>query len=286
MYPDTPVRGAGLGLRRAHLGPLLDQMPAEIDFMELAPENWLGAGGRLAASLEKIAAKTTFVSHGLLGNFGGHDPIDIEFLDKTAAFMQRYGVRLYGDHMTYCADEGQLYELLPVPYTPASAQHMADRIKRIQDHLGQRITAENASYYLTPLQTIPEEEYINRVLEEADCLLLLDVNNVYVNSRNHNYDPREFLRSLPGERIAYAHIAGHLTTDENIIIDTHGEAVVDPVWALLDYAYEWFGVFPTLLERDENIPALDIVLGEVNKIRELQAKHSHSAIEAAEQASA
>ena len=286
MYPDTPVCGAGLGLRRAHLGPLLDQMPAEIDFMELAPENWLGAGGRLAASLEKIAAKTTFVSHGLLGNFGGHDPIDIEFLDKTAAFMQRYGVRLYGDHMTYCADEGQLYELLPVPYTPASAQHMADRIKRIQDHLGQRITAENASYYLTPLQTIPEEEYINRVLEEADCLLLLDVNNVYVNSRNHNYDPREFLRSLPGERIAYAHIAGHLTTDENIIIDTHGEPVIDPVWALLDYAYEWFGVFPTLLERDENIPALDIVLSEVNKIRELQAKHSHSEIEAAEQASA
>ena len=273
MYPDTPVCGAGLGLRRAHLGPLLDHMPDAIDFMELAPENWIGAGGRLADTLEKIAAKTTLVSHGLLGNFGGHDEIDFGFLDQTAEFMQRYNVRLYGDHMTYCADEGQLYELLPVPYTPESAQHMADRIKRIQDHLGQRVTAENASYYLNPLQTIPEEAFINQVLDEADCLLLLDVNNVFVNSRNHDYDPRAFLRNLPGDRIAYAHIAGHLNTEDDVIIDTHGEDVVDPVWSLLDFAYEWFGVFPTLLERDENIPELDVVLGEVEQIRALQHKH-------------
>ena len=159
------------------------------------------------------------------------------------------------------------------PYTPESARHMADRIKRIQDHLGQRITAENASYYLSPLQTMPEEAFINQVLEEADCLLLLDVNNVFVNSRNHDYDPRAFLRNLPGERIAYAHIAGHLYTDDDVIIDTHGEDVIDPVWSLLDYAYEWFGVFPTLLERDENIPDLEVVLSEVARIRSLQDKH-------------
>ena len=286
MYPDTPVCGAGLGLRRAHLGPLLDHMPDSIDFMELAPENWIGAGGRLADSLEQIAAKTTFVSHGLLGNFGGHDPLDFDFLDQTADFMRRYNVRLYGDHMTYCADEGQLYELLPVPYTPESARHMADRIKRIQDHLGQRITAENASYYLSPLQTIPEEVFINQVLEEADCLLLLDVNNVFVNSRNHNYDPRAFLRNLPGERIAYAHIAGHLYTEDDVIIDTHGEDVIDPVWSLLEFAYEWFGVFPTLLERDENIPALDVVLSEVDQIRALQQKHTTPADSSAERAHA
>ncbi|MEM7467703.1 MAG: DUF692 family multinuclear iron-containing protein [Pseudomonadota bacterium] len=176
--------------------------------------------------------------------------------------------------MTYCADQGQLYELLPVPYTKDSAQHMADRIKLIQDHLGQRVTLENASYYLTPLQTIPEDEFLNQVLDSADCLLLLDVNNVYVNSVNHQYDAQTFLRSIPSDRIAYAHIAGHLLTEEKIIIDTHGADVIDPVWALLEYAYETLGVFPTLLERDENIPSLDIVLQEVEKIRQLQNKYA------------
>ncbi|MGR8947326.1 MAG: HvfB family MNIO-type RiPP peptide maturase [Gammaproteobacteria bacterium] len=278
MVPESPVNGAGLGLRRAHLGPLLDRIPAAIDFMELAPENWIGAGGRLGDTLAKLSAKVPFVSHGLLGNFGGHDAIDFEFLDKTAEFMRQHNIRLYGDHMTYCADEGQLYELLPVPYTEASAVHMADRIKCIQDHMGRQVTVENASYYLSPLQTISEADFINQVLEKADCWLLLDINNVYVNSSNHQYDAREFLRQLPGERIAYAHIAGHLVTEDQLIIDTHGEDVIDPVWSLLEYAYEWFGVFPTLLERDENIPDLQVVLEEVEKIRSLQHRFSSRAI--------
>ena len=274
MYPESPITSAGLGLRRAHLGPLLDHIPEAIDFMELAPENWIGAGGRLADALTQISAKVPFVSHGLLGNFGGHDPIDLAFLDRNAEFMQRYQVRLYGDHLTYCADQGQLYELLPVPYTKAAASHMADRIKQIQDHLGARITVENASYYLTPLQTISESDFINQVLHESDCWLLLDINNVYVNSCNHAYDARDFLRQIPGERIAYAHIAGHLVTDDELIIDTHGEDVIDPVWSLLEFAYDRFGVFPTMLERDENIPELDVVLLEVEKIRALQKQYS------------
>jgi len=274
MFPDTPISGAGLGLRRAHLGSLLDQIPVTIDFMELAPENWIGAGGRLGHALESISARIPMVSHGLLGNLGGTDPLDTEFLDKTAKFLSQYNVRLYGDHLTYCGDEGLLYELLPMPYTLAAAAHMADRIKRVQDHLGQRITVENASYYCTPLQTIPEIEFINQVVEQSDCLLLLDINNVYVNSTNHDYDSLEFLRNIPGDRIAYAHIAGHLQAEPDLIIDTHGADIIGPVWDLLAAAYELFGVFPTLLERDENIPDLDVVLLEVDKIRSLQEKYS------------
>ena len=256
------------------MGPLLDQIPVTIDFMELAPENWIGAGGRLGHALESISARIPMVSHGLLGNLGGTDPLDTEFLDKTAKFLSQYNVRLYGDHLTYCGDEGLLYELLPMPYTLAAAAHMADRIKRVQDHLGQRITVENASYYCTPLQTIPEIEFINQVVEQSDCLLLLDINNVYVNSTNHDYDSLEFLRNIPGDRIAYAHIAGHLQAEPDLIIDTHGADIIGPVWDLLAAAYELFGVFPTLLERDENIPDLDVVLLEVDKIRSLQERYS------------
>ena len=274
MFPDTPVSGAGLGLRRAHLGPLLDHIPESIDFMELAPENWIGAGGRLGHALESISSRVPLVAHGLLANLGGADPLDFEFLDRAAKFFDEYNVRLYGDHLTYCADEGLLYELLPMPYTTASAKHIADRIKLVQDRLGQRITVENASYYCTPLQTIPEVVFINQVLDESDCLLLLDINNVYVNGANHGYDCLEFLRNIPGDRIAYAHIAGHLQAEADLIIDTHGADIIDPVWNLLESAYQLFGVFPTLLERDENIPDLDVVMLEVEKIRTLQDKYS------------
>lgn len=280
MFPDTPVFGAGLGLRRAHLGPLLDHIPESIDFMELAPENWIGAGGRLGHALESISSRVPMVSHGLLGNLGGTDPIDQNFLGRAAKFLADYNVRLYGDHLTFCADEGLLYELLPMPFTEASATHMADRIKQVQDYLGQRITVENASYYCTPLQTIPEIAFINQVVDEADCLLLLDINNIYVNSVNHQYDRLEFLRNIPGDRIAYAHIAGHLEAEEDLVIDTHGADVIDPVWNLLESAYEHFGVFPTLLERDENIPDLDVVILEVEKIRTLQEKYAREKTQA------
>lgn len=274
MTRDFPVTGAGLGLRRAHLGPLLDGVPEAIDFVEVAPENWLGAGGRLGRSFERIVERVPLVCHGLLLNLGGPDPIDIEFLKRLKPFLARHQARCYGDHMTFCADAGQLYELLPVPFTSEAVMHMASRIRQVQDLLEQRIAVENASYYVSLAQDLSELEFINGVLSEADCDFLLDVNNVYVNSRNHGFDPLEFLRALPGERIAYAHIAGHLRTDEDLIIDTHGEAVIDPVWDLLDAAYAHFGVFPTLLERDENIPSLAEVLKEVETIRAIQQRHA------------
>ncbi len=268
--------GAGLGLRRAHLGPLLDHHPDELDFMELAPENWIGAGGRLEAALETIAARGPLCAHGLSLNLGGPDPIDSAFVRRIARFLDRYDIRYYGDHLTYCADGGHLYELLPVPYTEEAAHYLATRIRQVQDLLGQRITVENASYYCAPGQEISESDFIRAVLEQADCLMLLDVNNVYVNSVNHNYDPVAFLREIPTSRIAYAHIAGHAGAAPELVVDTHGTPVIEPVWELLDAAYAIHGVFPTLLERDENIPPLASCLDEVRRIRAIQAAHDRN----------
>lgn len=274
---NFPVQGAGLGLRRAHLGPLSIDIPDEIGFVEVAPENWLGAGGRLGRTFEQIVDRVPLVCHGLLLNLGGPDPIDIGFLQRLKPFLDRHQVRCYGDHMTFCAEAGQLYELLPMPFTGEAVTHMASRIRLVQDVLERRIAVENASYYCALAQDLTELEFVTGVLAEADCELLLDVNNVYVNSQNHGGDPLAFIRALPGERIAYAHIAGHLRTADGLVIDTHGAPVIDPVWQLLEAAYAHFGVFPTLLERDENIPALDEVLAEVRLIRELQHTHQGSA---------
>jgi uncharacterized protein (UPF0276 family) len=267
---DFRVHGAGLGLRRAHLGPLLDALPPSIGFMEVAPENWIGAGGRLGEAFEALAARIPIAAHGLLLNLGGPDPLDLDYLREIKQFLARFQIPVYGDHLTFCGESGLLYELLPMPLTTEAVHHLARRIRQVQDILERRIAVENASYYCVPLRELDELEFINAVLAEADCDLLLDVNNVYVNSVNHGYDPREFLRGIPAHRIAYAHIAGHLRTPSGLIIDTHGAPVIDPVWDLLRSAYELFGPFPTLLERDENIPELAECVAEVEQIAALQ----------------
>lgn len=274
MHRASTIQGAGLGLRRPHLAALLEGIPTEIGFMEVAPENWLGAGGRLGDAFSHIASRVPMVSHGLLLNLGGPDPLDHRHVGEIGAFLERHHVQLYGDHLSFCGESGLLYELLPMPFTVEAARYLAARVREVQDLLGRRITVENPSFYCALMQDISELEFISLVLEESDCLLLLDVNNVYVNSINHHYDAQAFIRGLPGERIAYAHIAGHLRTENGLLIDTHGERVADPVWDLLAYAYQTHGVFPTLLERDENIPELDVVLEEVRLIRALQAEAS------------
>ena len=268
------VDGAGLGLRRGHmLEQLLEADDSQqIQFMEVAPENWIGMGGRLGKRFRKYTERYPFVTHGLSLSIGGPTPIDIQFVKDIKKFMQQHNILQYTEHLTYCSDDGHLYDLMPIPFTTDAVHYVADRIKQVQDILGQRIAMENASYYAAPGKEMDEIDFIKAVLEEADCDLLLDVNNIYVNSVNHRYDPVKFLQSLPKERITYAHIAGHYNEDVDLIVDTHGADVIDPVWALLDKAYETFGVFPTLLERDFNIPELPVLMKEVNQIRELQEK--------------
>jgi uncharacterized protein len=269
---DHAVTAAGLGLRRAHFDDLLAGIPADISFMEVAPENWIEVGGKGGKQFCAIAEQVPLVCHGLALNIGGLAPLDEIFLGRIKQFLDTHHVRYYSDHLSYSADHGQLYDLLPIPFTWEAAQHVARRIRQVQDILERPLAIENVSYYAAPGREIAEIDFINAVLEEADCLLHLDINNIYVNSVNHGFDPREFLRALPGQRIAYAHIAGHFKRAEDLIIDTHGADVIAPVWELLDLAYREFGVFPTLLERDFDLPALADMLPEVAHIRAIQAK--------------
>lgn len=266
MSSTYPVRGAGLGLRRAFIGSFVDTMPSQVNFIEVAPENWLDVGGRLGRQFHKIAQQVPVVCHGLSLDIGGPSPLDEPFLKRIKKFLQTHGVQVYSEHLTYCADHGHLYDLMPIPFTEEAVHYVAKRIQRVQDIIGQKIAMENASYYVAPGQEMEEIDFVNAVLEEADCLLHIDINNIYVNSINHRYDAEQFLKALPGERIAYAHIAGHYVEAEDLRVDTHGADVIDQVWQLLDVAYEHFGVFPTLLERDFNIPPLSELLQEVDVI--------------------
>ncbi len=268
---EAALQGAGLGLRRALLGPLYHLDNDKPDFYEVAPENWVSVGGRWRRQFDELADRSTITLHGLSLNIGGTEPLDWDLLKAIKDFIARYQCPFYSDHLTYCADQGHLYDLLPIPFTVEAVQHVAERVKQVQDILGQRIALENASYYAAPGQEMSELEFVTAVLAEADCDLLLDVNNIYVNSINHGYDPVEFLRGLPLERTRYIHVAGHYDEAADLKVDTHGADVIDPVWSLLEQAYRMCGPVPTLLERDFNIPPLQELLAEVARIRALQA---------------
>ncbi len=266
-----PVSGAGLGLRRKNLDEMLDSDLSSVNFMEVAPENWIHVGGSYGKKFRRFTEKYDFLCHGLSLSIGGPTTLDEDFVRDIAHFMQSHQIKHYSEHLTYCSDDGHLYDLLPIPFTEEAVHYVAQRIRRVQDIMQQEISMENASYYTpAPGKEMEEIEFINAVLSEADCGLLLDVNNIYVNSVNHLYDPIEFLKRLPAERIRYAHIAGHYNEASDLIVDTHGADIIDPVWDILDKAYEHFGVFPTLLERDFNIPPVPELLNEIKQIVRIQ----------------
>ena len=266
------VSGAGLGLRRTLLNTFEQSTPDDIHFMEVAPENWINIGGRLGKKFRAYTERFPFVCHGLSLSIGSPAPLNTELLLAIKQLMREHGIRYYSEHLSYCSDQGQLYDLLPIPFTEEAVDYVAERIQRAQDILGQRIAMENSSYYCAPQQEMSESEFINAVIKKADCALLLDVNNIYVNSINHQYDPYEFLASLPGERTAYIHIAGHYKEAEDLRVDTHGAPVISPVWKLLEKSYELFGVKPTLLERDFNIPPLPELMDELGEVKQRQHK--------------
>lgn len=267
----APLQGAGLGLRRDFSNEVAALALNAVDFFEVAPENWIGVGGRFGKQLRACSERWPLALHGLSLDIGGFAPLNTDLLYSIKAFMQQHGCQRYSEHLTYCADEGQLYDLLPIPFTAEAVHYVAGRVRQAQDILGCRIALENASYYATAGQELSELEFINAVIGEADCDLLLDVNNIYVNSINHRYDPYEFLTGLPGQRATYIHIAGHYEEAADLRVDTHGADVIDPVWDLLRAAYRQFGELPTLLERDLNIPPLAELLNEVELVRKQQA---------------
>ncbi|MGH8751649.1 MAG: HvfB family MNIO-type RiPP peptide maturase [Burkholderiales bacterium] len=265
--------GAGLGLRRELIAALKAFVPPAIRFFEIAPENWLEIGGSSQRDLRYFTERYPFACHGLSLSLGGPLPLDELFLKRVKIFLRQHRIRLYTEHLSYCSDDGHLYDLLPIPFTLEAVRYVARRIRRTQDLLEQKIAVENASFYVAPvINEMTELEFIKAVLIEADCLLHLDVNNVYVNSVNHRYDALQFIQALPAERIVYMHIAGHYREAQDLLVDTHGAEVIDPVWSLLDKTYQTLGVRPTLLERDFNIPPLKELADEVKHIAALQAK--------------
>jgi len=275
MIESGSIRGAGLGLKRELIPQIQaaygERLTASIDFLEIAPENWIAAGGKSARQLEWFVYRYPIVCHGLSLSLGGPDPLNVDFLRRVKTFLDAHHIPLYTEHLSYCSDGGYLYDLLPIPFTQEAVHYVSARIRQTQDILGRRIAVENASFYVAaPVSEMDELSFIRAVLEEADCDLHLDINNIYVNSVNFGYDPHEFLRGIPGERIVYGHVAGHDRQAADLIIDTHGQNVIDPVWALLEEAYALFGSFPTLLERDMNIPPLEDLMREVDMIARLQ----------------
>ena len=281
---NSKINGVGLGLKRELIPQIHSAFGkdyiANINFLEIAPENWINAGGKAAIQLDWFVERFPIVCHGLCLSLGGLSPINEVFLQQVKKFLHQYEIPLYTEHLSYATDgyngrQGYLYDLLPIPFTEEAIHYVAKRIRQTQDILGQRIAIENTSFYVTaPISTMDELTFLKAVLSEADCFLHLDINNIYVNSINFGFDAHAFLRGIPGERIIYSHVAGHYQEAPDLLIDTHGSDVIDPVWALLDEAYQLFGTFPTLLERDNNIPPLEVLMGEVNKIATLQSDYT------------
>ncbi|MDX5406444.1 MAG: DUF692 domain-containing protein [Chromatiaceae bacterium] len=270
MTSGNPLTGSGLGLRREMLPQLLQSVPADIDFFEVAPENWIPFGGKLQKQFRQLTEQHRFICHGLSLSIGSPDPLDVIFLKQVKQFLREHNILLYSEHLSYCSGGGHLYDLMPIPFTQEAVQYVAKRIRQVQDILEQPLILENVSYYAAPGQQMSEQDFTLAVLSEADCQLLLDVNNIYVNSVNHGYNAEAFLQAMPSARIAYYHIAGHFKQAEDLLIDTHGAKVIDPVWQLLAKAYQQHGVKPTLLERDFNIPDLAELGQELSRIKALQ----------------
>jgi len=265
--------GAGLGFRRELLDELEAGVPPAVSFFELAPENWARRGGEAGRRLRVLTEHHPFVCHGLSLSLGGPSPLDRDLLRAIRAFMDEHGIGLYTEHLSWCDDGARLYDLLPLPFTEEAVRWTAARIAQAQEELGLRIGIENASRYLTPPGgEMSEAEFIRAVVEAADCLLHLDVNNVYVNCRNFGLDAERYLAELPLERVCYVHVAGHHVQTDGLLIDTHGAAVVEPVWTLLAQVYARTGPQPTCLERDAEFPGLAALATEVTRIAAIQTR--------------
>ena len=269
--PNYPVNGAGLGLRRALLGPLSSVTSEQIDFMEVAPENWMGVGGRLGKDFRSFTERFDFLCHGLSLSIGSPDPLDIAFVKQVALFMKEHGIKAYSEHLSFCSSQGHMYDLMPIPFTEEAVHYVARRIQTVQDIIEQPLIVENVSAYAQPGKEMEEIDFLTAVIAEADCRLLLDVNNVFVNSKNNGFDAKEYLRRIPTDRISYLHIAGHYEEAEDLLVDTHGASVKQDVWDLLDFTYQQHGMIPTLLERDFNIPSTEELMREINRIKYAQS---------------
>jgi uncharacterized protein (UPF0276 family) len=266
---QLPVLGTGLGLRRELVDDTFDNA-ARIDWLEIVPENYMGLGGRARERLEEAASSFPLVSHGVNLSIGSTDDLSETYLSQITELLDRINSPWWSDHLCFTSHGGTyMHDLLPVPLTREAVHHIAERAKRVQDRTGRPFLLENISFYMQmPGSQMPEEDFITNVIEEADCGLLLDVNNVYVNSLNHKFDPYKYIDNLPLDRVVQIHIAGHKKIDD-YVIDTHGAAVVEPVFKLLEHVLRKAKVNAILLERDQQFPEFDELLGEVAAIKDI-----------------
>ncbi|MEN9656772.1 MAG: hypothetical protein RL571_237 [Pseudomonadota bacterium] len=266
------LTGFGLGLRPEHYADFLAQVQP-VDWLEIISDNYLVPGGKPLYYLDKIRRDYPMVMHGVAMNLGSIDPIDLNYLAEIKALAERIEPLAISDHLCWTGVNGKyLHDLLPIPYTEEAVKHVAGRIRQVQDFLGRRLVIENASTYLEAKADLHEWEFISAILSEADCELLLDINNIYVSSRNHGFDPLRYLQSIPRQRIAYLHLAGH-TDHGDHCIDTHDQAICAEVWSLYTQALAQWDAIPTMIERDANIPALPELLAELDHARQIGAAH-------------
>lgn len=264
----VPNSGVGLGFRREIAEDILALGNDLIAFLELAPENWMGMGGRYKQILQQAAQKYPLTCHGLSLSLGSPEPLDWDFMDQLKAFFSEFSIQLYSEHLSYCkCGNAHFYDLLPLPFTEEAICHVSSRIRQVQEFLGRQIAIENVSYYCSVAPQMDEATFINRIVQESDCLLLLDINNVYVNAFNHRYDALEFLGKLPLEKVAMIHMAGHEKVAPDLIIDTHAHPIVDPVYELFEWVTARIKPTPVLLERDSNFDDFPSLLDEIERLR-------------------
>ncbi|MEX1221435.1 MAG: DUF692 domain-containing protein [Idiomarina sp.] len=263
----------GIGLRRSFVNDAL-ATPSCVGFWELAPENWIPFSNDYKRKLHALKEHAKLTCHGLSLSIGSPDPLDEKFIQQIKGFLDDYQIDIYSEHLSYCSANGHLYDLLPIPFVQEATDYIAQRVRRVQEIIERPLVLENISYYAAPGQQMSELEFINTLLEKSGAQLLLDVNNVFVNSVNHGYDPYAFIAGLPSDRIVYGHIAGHYEEAKDLFIDTHGADVKPEVFNLLRYAYRQHGIFPTVLERDFNIPPLSELCDEARVIEQIQREVS------------
>lgn len=265
--------GFGLGLRTDHYQEILNSKPA-IDWFELLTENYMVPGGKPMHFLDRICAEYPVVMHGVSLSIGSASPIDKDYLRDLRQLADRVQPSWISDHLCWTGVHGQnMHDLLPLPYTEETARHVAERVGIVQDYLGRRILLENVSSYASYVDSsMSEWEFISLICEKADCLLLLDVNNIYVSSYNHQFDAKAFIDGVPANRVQQIHLAGHHNHGD-YIIDTHDAPIIDPVWGLYDYALSRFGVVSTMIERDDHIPPLNELVQELQIARDIAARH-------------
>lgn len=267
-----PYLGYGLGLRHQHFQYILDTKPA-VDWFEILTENYLVEGGRPLYYLDRVHEHYPFVMHGVSLSIGSADPLNKEYLSKLKKLIDRVEPLWVSDHLCWTGVNGyNLHDLLPLPYTEEALQHVVDRIKQVQDFLGRRILIENVSSYISYKHSqMTEWEFLTAVAEQSDCLLLLDVNNIYVSAFNHQFDPQDYLKGVPVERVQQFHLAGHENCGTHII-DTHDQPIIDGVWSLYADAVRRFGRVSTMIERDDNIPEFPVLFEELNQAKSIAEK--------------